>query len=85
MNQLNAYMALEIMHDSMERAERERRARLAQEPPARAVSVRTSRRAQRPLRRGSGRAALAAVATGHAAHWIAPSVAGPSLTCRLTP
>ena len=34
MNQLNAYMALEIMHDSMERAERERRARLAQEPPA---------------------------------------------------
>jgi hypothetical protein len=35
MNQLNAYMALEIMHDSLERAERERRARPAQaQPPA---------------------------------------------------
>ena len=35
MNQLNAYMALEIMHDSLERAERERRARPSpQQPPA---------------------------------------------------
>lgn len=35
MNQLNAYMALEIMHDSMERAERQRRARPPrQQPPA---------------------------------------------------
>ena len=35
MNQLNAYLALEIMHDSMERAERERRAQpRAEQPPA---------------------------------------------------
>jgi len=33
MNQLNAYMALEIMHDSIERAERDRRARLSREQP----------------------------------------------------
>ena len=31
MNQLNAYMALEIMHDRMERAERERRVRVSRE------------------------------------------------------
>ena len=48
MNQLNAYMALEIMHDSMERAERERRARLAQEPPAGRARTPSGKR---PLRR----------------------------------
>jgi hypothetical protein len=31
MNQLNAFMALEIMHDSLERAERQRRARVSRE------------------------------------------------------
>ena len=34
MNQLNAYMALEIIHDSMERAERERRARQSPQQPS---------------------------------------------------
>jgi hypothetical protein len=33
MNQLNAYLALEVMHDSMERAERHRRARQSREQP----------------------------------------------------
>lgn len=33
MNQLNAYLALEIMHDHMERAERHRRARPSREQP----------------------------------------------------
>ncbi len=49
MNQLNAYMALEIMHDSMERAERERRARPATAGAARRESADTV--GYRPLRR----------------------------------
>jgi hypothetical protein len=49
MNQLNAYMALEIMHDRMEHAERERRARpAAQQPPAAGARSPSGRR---PLRR----------------------------------
>ena len=49
MNQLNAYMALEIMHDRIERAERERRARPAPQEPA---AGRARRRPHaRPLRR----------------------------------
>ena len=55
MNQLNAYMALEVMRDSIERAERERRARpLPQQPPAgeaRTPSARRLRRAFAVLRR----------------------------------
>jgi hypothetical protein len=49
MNQLNAYMAFEIVHDSVERAERARRAR----PPAQ-KQPRERRRASsgsHPLRR----------------------------------
>jgi hypothetical protein len=34
MNQLNAFMALEIMHDNIERAERDRRARRSLEQPS---------------------------------------------------
>ena len=49
MNQLNAFMALEIMHDRIERAERERRARPSpQQPPAGEARERSGRR---PLRR----------------------------------
>ena len=49
MNQLNAFLALETIHDNIERAERERRARpAAQQPPA-AGARRPSGR--RPLRR----------------------------------
>jgi hypothetical protein len=50
MNQLNAYMALEIMHDRMERAERERRARPApqQSPAGESRGLPSGRR---PLRR----------------------------------
>ena len=49
MNQLNAFMALEIMHDSLERAERERRkARSRRQPPIKGAR-RPSR--GRPLRR----------------------------------
>ena len=55
MNQLNAYMALEIMHDRMERAERERRAGQAREPgPAPgcdAVTIQRPRLVTRRLRR----------------------------------
>ena len=49
MNQLNAYMALEIMHDSLERAERERRARPSPQQPRIERARRPSR--GRPLRR----------------------------------
>ena len=46
MNQLNAYLALEIMHDSLERAERQRRARPPRAPRPRvhydAVTIRRS-------------------------------------------
>lgn len=47
MNQLNAFMAFEIMHDSIERAERDRRAR--EQPPSHdAREAGGRRRAARP-------------------------------------
>ena len=49
MNQLNAYMALEIMHDSLERAERERRKAPSPRQPRIGGARRPSR--GRPLRR----------------------------------
>jgi hypothetical protein len=55
MNQLNAFLALETIHDNIERAERERRAREAREPtPATgcdAVTIQRPRLVTRRLRR----------------------------------
>ena len=63
MNQLNAYMALEIMHDSLERAERERRARPSpQQPPAGEARKRPG---TRPLRRAMAMLRRAPAALRH--------------------
>jgi hypothetical protein len=89
MNQLNAYMALEIMHDSMERAERQRRARPSrQQAPAPrydAVTIRRTtpddwaglnRLAQLEGRLAPGGPALAAEVDDRilAARWISDDV-----------
>ena len=87
MNPLNAYLALEIMHDSIARAERDAARAAREQPPAPATTPsrsgaprrttgrpRAARAARRPCRAGG--AALVAEVDERmlAAHWISDDV-----------